>query len=145
MTREQKIRKDSKALKKYKERLKKERKRYIQTFDAYSINQRRSRQAALGACALKALDAVRELNKVKPLVKGTLEFVISEQKVIDPDGKKGFHCSVTFAVASEEAAHEPEWIEKEVEHTFELMMRETDEMFPEEAEDGKERDHHKAE
>lgn len=145
MTREQKIRKDSKTLKKYKERLKKERKRYIQTFDAFAINQRRSREAALGACALKALDAVRELNKVKPLVKGTLEFVISEQKVIDPDSKKGFHCSVTFAVASEEAAHEPEWIEKEVEHTFELMMRETDEMFPEEAEDGKERDYQKAE
>ena len=139
MTREQKIRKDSKALKKYKERLKKERKRYIQTFDAFSINQRKSREIALGVCALKALDAVRELNKVKPLVKGTLEFVISEQKVIDPDSKKGFHCSVTFAVASEEAAHEPEWIEKEVEHTFELMMQETDEMFPEEAEDEKEK------
>ena len=141
MTREQKIKRDSKALKKYKEKLKKERKRYVQTFETYAINQRRSREAALGACCLKALDAVRELKKTKPLINGTLEYVISEQKVIDPDEKKGFHCSVTFAVASEEDAHTDEWIEKEIADTFERMMKETDEMFPEEAEDEKERDY----
>ena len=134
MTREQKIRKDAKALKAYKKRLRNERKRYIQTFEAYSVNQRRSRAAALGECALMAREAIYSLRKTKPLVNGTLEYMINEQKVIDPDGKKGFHCSVTFAVSSEEPAHDEEWIENEIQDTFERMMRETDEMVPEEAE-----------
>lgn len=127
--RKQKIRKDSRALRKYAERLKKERKVYHQTFDAYAINQRRSREAALGACALKALDEVRGLNKVKKLI-GELEFAINEQKVEDADGKKGYHYFVTYYVMSAEAAHTEEDIQKEIEQTFEKMMQETDELYP---------------
>lgn len=130
-----KIRRDSQALRKYAARLRKERRVYIQTFDAFSINQRRSRELALGACALKAIDAVRELWKVKPLIPGTLEYVIHEEKVKDADDRKGFHCVVTFKVTSNEDAHSPEDIQKEIEDTFEKMMRETDEMFPEEKEE----------
>lgn len=135
MTREQKIKRDSKTLKKYEKRLEDERMRYIQTFDAYAINQRRSRAAAIGECALQAREAIYSLKKTKPLVNGTLEYMINEQKVVDPDGKKGFHCSVTFAVSSEEPAHTKEWIKKEIADTFEKMMRETDEMFPPEGEE----------
>ena len=58
MTREQKIKRDSKTLKKYEKRLEDERMRYIQTFDAYAINQRRSRAAAIGECALQAREAI---------------------------------------------------------------------------------------
>ncbi len=128
--RQVKIRRDSKALKKYAKRLREERKIYHQTFDAFSINQRRSREAALGACALKALDEVRGLRKTKPLV-GGLEFLIHEQKVEDPDGKKGFHYAVTYYVTSDERAHSDEDIQAEIEQTFERMMMETDELFPE--------------
>ena len=130
MTREQKIRKDGKALKKYADRLRKERKTYIQTFEAYAVNQRKSRAAAIGECALQAMDEVRGLAKIKPLVDGTLEYLITEEKVQDPDGRRGFHCAVTFRVVSHEAAHTDEWIKAEIEKTFEKMMAETDEMFP---------------
>ena len=132
MNREQKIKKDSRALKKYAQRLRGEHKVYIQMFDAYAVNQRRSRAAAIGACAMQAMDAVRGLARVKPLLDGTLEYMITEQKVKDPDGKIGFHATVTFRVVSGEKAHDEEWIQKELEETFEKMMQETDEMFPEE-------------
>ena len=135
MTREQKIRKDGKALKKYEKRLRNEKKVYSQTFEVLAINQRKSRELALGTCALQALDKVRELNKVKPLI-GELYFNIGERKEQDAGGRDVFHCSVTFHVMSDEAAHDPEDIKKEIEQTFERMMRETDEMFPGD-EDGK--------
>ena len=131
MTREQKIRKDSKALKNYATRLKNEHKVYIQTFSAYAVNQRRSRAAAIGECALQAMDEVRGLAKQKQLLDGSLEYMITEQKVQDPDGRKGFHCSVTYRVISAEKAHTEEWIREELDRTFEKMMMETDEMFPE--------------
>ena len=135
--REKKIREDSKALRKYRKRLTEERKCYEQKFEAYSINQRKSREAALGACALKAIDAVRELSKVKPLVGGTLEYVINEQKVKDETGQKGFYCSVIFHVVSDEPAHSQEDIQKEIEETFEKMMSETDRLYPVEVQDEK--------
>lgn len=128
--REQKIRKDKKALDKYEERLRNENKVYIQMFDAYAVNQRRSRAAAIGACALKAMDEVRGLAKTKTLMDGSLDYMITEQKVQDPDGKKGFHCSVTYRVVSMEKAHTEEWIIKELEDTWARMMRETDGMYP---------------
>jgi len=125
-----KIREDSKALRKYRKRLTEERKCYEQKFEAYAINQRKSREAALGACALKAMDAVRELSRVKPLRAGTLEYVINEQKVQDDAGQKGFYCCVIFHVVSEEPAHSQEDIQKELEETFEKMMSETDKLYP---------------
>lgn len=131
MTREEKIRKDELALKKYAAKLRRERMVYMQTFEAYAVNQRKSREAALGACALKAIDHVRELAKIKPLVDGTLEYVITEGKVKDEAGLKGFKCSVTFRVVSNEPAHDPEDILKEIMDTKDRMKRETDEMFPE--------------
>ena len=130
MTREQKIKKDSKALQNYAKRLKSEHKVYLQKFDAYAVNQRRSRAAAIGECALQAMDEVRGLAKTKQLLDGSLDYMITEQKVVDPDGNKGFHCSVTYRVVSAEKAHTQEWIDAELEKTFEKMMMETDEMFP---------------
>lgn len=138
MTREQKIKKDGKALEQYAKRLKNEHKVYIQMFDAYAANQRKSRAAAIGACALRAMDEVRGLAKTKPLMDGSLEYMITEQKMVDPDGIKGFHCTVTYRVVSVEKAHDEAWIQKELEETFEKMMRETDEMFPPEDSNEKE-------
>ena len=135
MTREQKIRKDTKALKDYRKRLERERRAYMKEFQAYSVNQRRSRAAAIGECALQAMDDVRGLAKTKDLINGTLEFMINEQKVKDPDGKIGFHYSVAYRVVSTEAAHTKEYIDREIRVTFDKMMMETDEMFPEEKKD----------
>ena len=136
MTREQKIKKDEKALKKYGERMHKEHKVYMQRFDAYAVNQRRSRAAAIGECALKAMDEVRGLAKTKPLMDGTLDYMITEQKVKDPDGKIGFHVSVTYRVASGEKARTEEQIQEELADTWKRMMLETDEMFPQKDAEG---------
>ena len=59
--RKRKIREDGKKLKEYEHRMRITMKKEGRTFDAFAVNQRKSREAALGACALKALDSVREL------------------------------------------------------------------------------------
>ena len=118
------------ALKAYRKTLENESIMYHQTFEAYAENNRRSRELALGTCALKAMDAVRVLQKTKKLI-GGLEFLIAEKPEKDAGGKKIFHDSVTFYVQGAEKAHSKEDIDKEIEETFEKMMRETDEMFPE--------------
>ena len=130
MTREQKIRRDGKALKKYEEKLKKQHKVYMQQFSAYSVNQRRSRAACVGELCLQAIEHVRELNRVKQLMEGSLDYMVQEQKVRDPDGKKFFEYKVAYRVVSMEKAYTDEEIRKEIESTFEKMMAETDEMFP---------------
>ena len=135
MTRAQKLKRDEKTLKKYEEQLRKEHKTYIQQFDAYAVNQRISRAAAIGACALQAMDAVKGMAKAKELVPGSLDYMIIEQKVQDPDGKKGFHCQVTYRVVSYEKAHTEEWIREELEKTAAQLQAETDEMYPEEKQD----------
>lgn len=129
--RKKKIRDDGRRLAKYKERLINTTKTYMQTYEADAINQRRSRVMALGTCALKALDGARGLAKTKQLADGSLEYMINEQKIVDPDGRIGFHCSVTFKVGSLERAFTDQEIDREIEDTFERMMAETDELFPE--------------
>ena len=133
--RKKKIREDSKALKAYGKRMRNTMKNYGQKYDAFAINQRRSREAALGVCALKALDAVRELMRSKNLEPGSLWFMISESPVKDENGKKAFHCSVMYSVTSFEPAYTDEEIQKELEETFEKMMRETDALYPVEVAD----------
>lgn len=132
MTRKQKEKQDEKALKKYAESLKNRRKAYNQTFSAFAINQRRSRAACVGELCLQAIDAVRGLNKIKPLMDGTLYYSVIEHRVVDPDGKKGFQYEVTYHVVSHENAFTEEQIEKEISETREKMRAETEEMFPEE-------------
>lgn len=139
MTREQKIKKDGKALEQYAKRLKNEHKVYIQMFDAYAANQRKSRAAAIGACVLQAMDELQGLWKTKPLREGSLEWNFAEQKIVDPDGKKGFHETVQYSVASGEPAYSEEEIRELIEDTRRRMELDLNEMYPEEAaEDGRE-------
>jgi hypothetical protein len=132
--REMKIRKDSKALRKYSDRLHREVKNYGRKFDAVAINQRKSRALALGECAMQAMEDVQQeamRHKFKP---DSLYYVIHEEPVKDETGKKYFHEMVMWAVTSYEPAHTEEEIQKELEETFEKMMRETDELYPAEEE-----------
>ena len=132
--RKRKIRDDGKKLKAYEKRMRDTMKNYGQKFDAFAVNQRKSREAALGACAMKALDSVRELMRAKKLEPGTLWFMISESPLKDENNKKTFHCSVMYSITALEPAYTEEEIRKEIEETFEKMMRETDEMYPAEEE-----------
>lgn len=134
--REQKIKKDSKALRKYAERLRMTVKNYGRKFDAVAINQRKSRALALGECAMKAMEDVQAeamKHKFKP---DSLYYILHEEPVKDETGKKFFHEMVMWAVTSYEPAYTEEEIQKELEETFEKMMRETDELYPAEEKDG---------
>jgi len=144
VNRKQKIKQDARALRKYKVRLQNERKVYHQSFQLVAVNNRRSREAALGACVLKALDEVRGLAKKKNIVPGSLYYNIDEVILFDPEGRKGFQEIVTFFFMTYEPAHTKEEIEKEIADTFEKMMQETDELFPleEEKKDAEEKDCH---
>lgn len=130
MTREQKIKKDAKALRKYAERLRKEKKVYMGEAMGAAENNRRPRAFTLGECALRVMDEVRGLARTRKLVDGTLEYMISEQKGRDTDGRTTFVYTVAYRVVGDEPAHTDEWIREEIEKTFEKMMLETDEMFP---------------
>lgn len=133
--REKKIREDNKKLRAYADRMKKTMKNYGQKFDAFAINQRKSRELALGTCALKALDSVRELMRGKSLEPGSLWFMITESPCKDENGKKAFHCQVLYSVTSHEPAFTDEEVLKELKDTKEKMMRETDALYPVPAED----------
>lgn len=131
MTREQKERKDQKTIQKYAEKMRKQGKAYMQTFSAFAINQRRSRAAAAGECVLQAMDAVRGLSRTKPLKDGTLDYMINEKKVQDPDGRKGFQYEITYRVVSYERAFTDDQIRKGTEELAEKLRKETEEMFAE--------------
>lgn len=135
MKRETFVKLKEKELDGYRKRLEKEHNAYMQTFSAFAINQRRSRAAAIGECALKAMDEVRGLAKTKRLMNGSLEYMITEQKVQDEDGRKGFQYSVSYRVVSMEKAFTPERIEEELKKTWEKMQMEIDERFPQETEE----------
>ncbi len=128
--RKKKIRKDARDLKLYRQRLEAEKTVLHQKFSITSINQRKSRALALGAIMLEGIDKVRELNAGRVLVPGTLQWTVTEQKVQDDTGRKGFDYSVTFHVVEDKPAHSKEDIDREIEETFEKMMKETDELFP---------------
>ena len=130
-SREEKEREDKKSLEKYRERLGHEVKAYGQTFSATAINNRRARALAVGECALKALEEAQGLAKTHNLKPGTLEFNIGYDKVVDPDGVKGYEYVVTYRVVSYEKAHTKEWIDAEIKKTYDKMQAETEEMFPE--------------
>ena len=135
MKKSTKIRKDRAQLKAYEKRLMNEKMMYSKMFEIYCVNQRKSREAGMGYLVLQAMDDVRALAKKKTLI-GELYFTISEQKVRDEAGKVGFHSAVEYHVLSNEPAHDPEDVKKEIEETWERMKRETDEMYAED-DDGK--------
>jgi len=132
MTKEQKLKRDEKALKLYEKQLRNRRKEYAQIADAYSRTGQRMRAEALGECALKLIENLRKLKGEKNLLDGTLFWTIGEERVKDMDGVKGFHYTVTFHVKSDEDAFTEEEIRKEIEETRAKMVAETEEMYAEE-------------
>lgn len=134
--RELRIRRNCKELRKYADRLHREVKNYGRKFEAIAINQRKSRALAMGECALKALEDVRAESKKHYFKPDSRYYIISERPERDENGKKYFHEMVMWAATSYEPAHTEEEIQKELEETFEKMMRETDELYPAEEKDG---------
>lgn len=139
MDRQGKIYQDEMTVEAYRKDLENERKVYMMKSTARAINNRRARALAVGECALKIMDAVREVSKAHALLVGSLHYMIDE-KVIYPvpgvNDRKEFEYDVMFQVTSNEKAWTKEEIEEKVgDLEFKLAM-ETDEMFPEDEKDG---------
>ena len=116
-------RRNARQLEAYEKRLRQTSKVYVQKFEADAVNQRKSRAAAIGACVLQAMDELQGLWKTKPLRAGSLEWNFAEQKIVDPDGKKGFHETVQYSVASGEPAYSEEEIQALLKDTEERMRK----------------------
>lgn len=136
MTKKQKIAKDKKALKAYEKKLKNTLVENLIGREIVSATDRKSRAAALGECALQAMEALKQLQEEKekekhPLVEGSLIWRITEQKIKDTDGKKGFEYKVMLSVYSAEQRFTDEDIRKELHETYLQFKAETTEMFGE--------------
>ena len=142
MDREGKLYQDEMTVEKYREELKKRRMPYGGVAKARAINNRRARALALGECALKIMDKVRECSKAHQLMPGTLQYMIDEAVVYPVDGvrQKCFDYQVMFQVYGSEPEYTDEEIEKECEDLKRRLAEETEEMFPEGGQDGKKED-----
>lgn len=137
MDREGKLYQDEMTVEKYRQQLKGEKKVYGQTASARAINQRRSRGLALGETALQIMDAVRELSRGHRLIPGTLCYMLEEQKILL--SQKDRH-EFLYTVKYQVTADEPAWTESEIEalcaDLAERLRKETDEMYPEDGDEG---------
>lgn len=126
---------DKKALEGYEKQLRNRRQEYAQYADTYSKTGRRNQAMAVGECVLKALDELKKLNKEKNLLEGSLFWTITEQKIKDTDGIKGFHYVACWHVKSDEDYYTEEEIRKEMEETRAKMEAEKEEFFADEPEE----------
>lgn len=127
-----KLARDAKTLQRYEQQLRNQRKEYTQIAQAFSASTRRVRAGTAGECVLQLMDKLRELNREKTLLNGTLFWTIDEQRVKDTDGRKEFRYVVSWHVKSDEAAFTEEEIQKELKETAGRIYEETQEMFREE-------------
>lgn len=128
--RKRKLREDAKTLGKYEERLRNRRKEYVQAFSGKAVNNRRARALCVGELCLQARERLYQLKHTKPLMDGTMEFFVNEEKIKDKYGKRFFLYQVMYHVFSNENAYTEEEVQKELNIFREQLMRETDELYP---------------
>jgi len=134
MDRQGKIYQDEMTAAKYREQLKLAKMPYMGVAEARAVNNRRARALALGECALKIMDQVRECSKKHDLINGTLEYMMNEAVVYPHEGQreKAFDYKVMFQVYANEPRYTEEEIDAEIAELERKLAMETDEMFPEE-------------
>ena len=125
------------TVEKYRQDLLNERKVYMQKATARAVNNRRARALAVGECALKAMDGVRECSRAHRLAAQSLMYMIDEKIIYPVAGsrEKNFEYDVMYQVTSDEKAWTQEEIEEKTEDLRKRLAMETDEMFPEEEND----------
>ena len=132
MNKHQKVKRDHDTIKRYRKQLINERQVYTRMAQAYSTTDHKSRAQAIGECALQLIEDIRLLNSQKQLVPGSLYYTMTENKVKDTDGKKGFEYTMTYFVKANEAAWDKEQINAKLYDLYDRLQKETQEMFPDE-------------
>jgi len=132
--RQEKLQQDELTVHNYREQMKSRKMPYGGVSEARAVNNRRARALALGECALKVMDKVRECSKGHELINGTLEYMMNEAVVYPVEGakEKQFDYQVMWQVYANEPRYTEEEIEKEAAELERKLKMETDEMFPEE-------------
>ena len=136
MRKDQKIKRDRRTIAKYMKKLKAERKEICRKSEVYSLGGHRNRVNAIGESVLKLLQDFQNHQaelaiRGQKMLDGTLFWLFEEQKVKDTDGKVGYRYTIGYLVKTSEPAHTEEEIQKELEETYQLLKRETAEMFGE--------------
>ena len=121
--------KDYQTLRKYAARLAAMRVTCSQTATRLCETDHKSRVEAVGECCMTILDKVEELRRTRKVMDRTLVFMISDQKVQDPTGKKGHQYQVSYQVTVDEPALTEEQIQEEVKELAEKLHMETEELF----------------
>ena len=138
MTREEKREQDELMLMKLERNLRAQRVRYTRNVELHSTGGRRMRAYALGECCLRAREELEKLSYEHTLIAGTVHWIIDEQHVVDPDGKKGYKAVIAFLVDANEQKLTEEEIAAEVAETRKRVEAETEEMFADEQEEQEE-------
>ena len=120
---------DRDTLNGYERRLRAARKVYSKGAEAYTTGGEKNRAYALGACVMGLVKEMEKEAEEKKLIQGTVQWQISEDRVKDPDGKKGYRYNVAVRCLMDEPAYTDEEIEKEIEDTQQRIEAETREMF----------------
>ena len=133
--REAKEDKDRDTVRAYGDKLRSTVKNYTLKTSAVTTGGRKNRAICLGECILQAADKLERESKDHNFVPGSLAWTFTEDRVQDPDGRKGYQYTVKLVVATDEAAYTDEEIQKELEDLTGKLAAETEEMFREEAEE----------
>ena len=130
----QKIRQDRRTIRMYERQMRQMKKEHSYIAEGYSTTNRRSRAACAGECVLQAIEKLCELQQQRlkenhPLIAGSCDWTVIEQKVKDTDGKKGFRYGIAFHVLSNEPMYTEDEIRAEMRDTYRKIRQETEEMF----------------
>ena len=140
MNKKQKIKRDKQTLKRYEQKLRRRPKDHTIGAEVYTDTDRKSRALGLGECALQVMENLEKLQKEKleekrPLIEGSLFWMLKEEKVKDTDGRKGFHYRAMIKVQSSEPYYTEDEIREELHKTYLQFKAETEEMFGETTDD----------
>ena len=133
--REMKEDRDRDTLRGYEAKLKSTVKNYSLQTSGVTTGGRKNRAICLGECILQAAEKLEKESKDHNFAPGTLAWTFTEDRVKDPDGRKGYQYTARLVVATDEPAYTDEEIQKELEDLQQKLAAETEEMFREEEEE----------
>ena len=110
-------------------------KNYRFTVSDYTTGGRKNRALAVGECILQASEKLERESMNHHFAKGTLGWNITEERVKDDTGHKGYKYTVTCVIATDEPAYTQEEITEKVKDLRERLAAETEEMFAEDPEE----------
>ena len=115
----------------YEQKLKSTVKNFRLSAEAFTTGGKKNRALAVGGCILSVSEKLEKESVNHHFVEGSLGWNITEERVKDSEGNKGYRYQVTVVVATDEKAYTAEQIREQVEDLEKRLAAETEEMFSE--------------